>query len=71
MKHISMRFQTALATVYGLKMFIRDVIKAFIQSTTTLSRAVFMRAPKEKGLPRGKILKVLKPLYGMPKSPMH
>ena len=70
-KRLSMRILTSVAAAYRLKLFIRDVIKAFVQSTTTLRRPVYMRAPKEMGLPPGKVLQVLKPLYGMPESPMH
>lgn len=51
--------------------FLRDIIQAYIQSLSRLHRRVFMRAPKELGLPEGTILEVVKPLYGIPESGLH
>ena len=70
-KRLSMRILAALSRSYQLKLFTRDVTKAFVQSTSTLNRPVFMRAPREMKFPVGKVVKVISPLYGMPESPMH
>lgn len=71
MKRLSIRLLTALSIVFGFHLFTRDVTKAFVQSKTLLTRPANMRAPAEIEIPRGQVLKVLKPLYGMPESPMH
>lgn len=42
-----------------------------MQSTTTLSRGVFIRPPTEIDLPAGSTLKVIKPLYGIPEAGNH
>ena len=54
-----------------LKPFTRDITQAYIQSHTDLEREVYIRAPRELGLPEGYILKVVKPLYGIPESGLH
>lgn len=70
-KRLAIRLLLALVASYQLSLFTREVAKAFLQSHTTLRRAAYMRPPKEMGLLPNKVLKVLKPLYGMPESPMH
>lgn len=37
-------------------MFVREVTQAYIQSTTTLERDVYIRAPAEMELPPGTVL---------------
>lgn len=54
-KRLTIRLLIAIGVSYGLKLFTRDVAKAFVQSHTTLRRAVYMRAPKEIQLPPGKV----------------
>ena len=52
-------------------LFIRDISMAYIQSDRALGRDVFVRAPKELELEEGMLLKVYKPLYGIPESGKH
>lgn len=40
-------------------------------SQTPLRRLVYLKAPSIMGLEKEKVLKVVRPLYGMPESPMH
>ncbi len=55
----------ALCVIYDLKVSTRDITKAFVQSAT-----VYVRSPKELKL-FDKVLKIIRPLYGMPESPIH
>ncbi len=70
-KRLSMRLLLALATSYRMKLWTRDVTQAFVQSKSELRRPVYMRPPKEMQVPSGQVVKVVKPLYGVPESPMH
>ena len=67
----SLRLLVALCEMFGFAMYTRDIVKAFIQSKTVLRRPVFVRAPQEMNLAKRAVLKVIKPLYGMPESPIH
>ena len=51
--------------------YTRDITQAYIQSHTDLERDVYIRAPKELGLQPGFVLKVVRPLYGIPESGLH
>lgn len=70
-KRMSLRLLASLSTSYGYELYTRDVTKAFVMSKTLLRRPVFMKPPSEMKLQKGKVVKVIKPLYGMPESPMH
>lgn len=70
-RRISLRLLFAICAAYGYELSSRDVVRAFLRSKTKLRRPIYMRAPKEMGLRKGQILKVLRPLYGMPESPIH
>lgn len=48
-----------------------EITQEYIQSHTELERSVYIRAPSQHGLPPGYILKVVKPLYGIPESGLH
>lgn len=50
----------------ALDAILRDIIQAYIQAVSTLTRRVFILAPKEMGIPDGYVLEVIKPLYGIP-----
>lgn len=69
-KRSSLRILVALCAMYELPLHTRDVTKAFLQSTTVLRRPVFVRPPKEMGIDDA-VLKIIRPLYGMPESPIH
>jgi hypothetical protein len=52
-------------------LYLRDITQAYTQSTTKLNRAFFVRPPVEMGLAQGTILRVVKPLYGVPEAGNH
>ena len=56
-------------------LFLRDISQAYVQSTTKLNRDFFISAPIELttrlGITKGSILKVVKPLYGVPEAGNH
>jgi Reverse transcriptase (RNA-dependent DNA polymerase) len=59
-----------------LGLFLRDITQAYVQSNTTLNREFYVRPPKglesELGIDNSNlVLKVLKPLYGVPKAGNH
>lgn len=70
-KRMYLRLLSAIAVSAEIGLFTRDVSKAFVQSDSTLQLPVYMQPLKEMPVPAGKILKVVKPLYVMPESPMH
>lgn len=51
--------------------YTQDITQEYFQSHTDLEREVNIRAPRELGLPPGFVVKVLKPLYGIPESGLH
>ncbi|EED15482.1 conserved hypothetical protein [Talaromyces stipitatus ATCC 10500] len=62
---------TACMVTHSL--WLRDVVQAYIQSQTYLNRDIFVRPPLELAilLSPGTLLKVVKPLYGIPESGNH
>lgn len=50
---------------------LRDISQAYTQSETEVMRRVYVRPPKEYGLPTGVLLRVDKPLYGLPEAGVH
>jgi hypothetical protein len=52
-------------------LYLRDISQAYVQSNTRLNRDFFVRPPKELKLKEGSILKVVKPLYGVPEAGNH
>ena len=68
----SQRLLLALApSIPKTRVFSRDITQAYVQSNTKLERQVYIKAPKEMGLPDGWVLKIMKPLYGIPESGLH
>ncbi|KAI1004025.1 hypothetical protein K3495_g4184 [Podosphaera aphanis] len=59
----------------GPNLYLRDITQAYVQSSTNLNRNFYIRAPSELtdelGIPRNSILKVIKPLYGVPEAGNH
>ena len=57
------------------ELYLRDISQAYVQSTTTLNRDFYIKPPQELahefGLPGDSILKVIKPLYGVPEAGNH
>eukprot|EP00171_Calliarthron_tuberculosum_P023256 IDg23256t1 len=70
-RRLSLRLLFALCATYKYAPNSRDVVRAFLRAKTKLRRPIYMKAPKEMGLKKGQVLKVLLPLYGMPESPIH
>ena len=56
-----------------MTMWIRDITQAYTQSTTLLQRKILACLPKEieELYPRGTIMVVLKPLYGVAEAGTH
>lgn len=55
-----------------LQLYLRDISQAYVQSRSTLNRTFYAQPPKEMKLDLGDwILKVLKPLYGIPEAGNH
>lgn len=50
------------------KRFLRDIKQAFTQSKYNLERNVFLEAVPELNVPLGKVIRVDKPLYGIPEA---
>ena len=56
-------------------LYLRDITQAYVQSTTNLNREFYIRPPEELtnelGVDRASILKVVRPLYGVPEAGNH
>src|SRR6266702_8606958 len=52
-------------------LYLRDISQAYMQSSTYLSRDIFIRPPHKLNLQPGTILQVLKPLYRVPETRNH
>jgi len=57
------------------QLFLRDISQAYVQSTTNLNREFYVRPPRELseelGINKDSVLKVVKPLYGVPEAGNH
>lgn len=56
-----------------MSLHLRDVSQAYVQSKTHLSREIYAKPPKEiqDNLPTNSVLKISKPLYGIPEAGTH
>jgi hypothetical protein len=76
-QRVSQRLILCMAAIgyHELKLYLRDISQAYVQSTTNLNREFYVRPPKELqsqlGLNESSVLKVLKPLYGVPEAGNH
>lgn len=65
----SIRLILSIASILGLRLFLLDVMQAYLQAKDLLTRVVYLRPKPEDmhlfGLATGYILKLLKPLYGL------
>lgn len=59
------------ASQKSMTLYTRDITQAYVQSRTKIERTVHLRPPMEMGLSEGVVLKVVKPLYGIPESGLH
>ena len=64
----SVRLLIGLASVFGFRLFSTDVTQAYLQNADQLVRDVYLKPSKEFELALDKILKLLKPLYGLADS---
>lgn len=70
MKRILLRSLMAVIASKKLSVYVRDAPKAFSMSQTPLHRLVFMKTLKGMNGERGKVVKVVRPVYCMPESPV-
>jgi hypothetical protein len=75
-QRVSQRLILCLAAILDeTELYLRDISQAYVQSTTTLNRDFYVRPPTELsqqlGLGRDSILRVIKPLYGVPEAGNH
>ncbi len=71
-QRVSQRLILCLAaTCTNLKIYLRDISQAYVQSTTVLNRDFYAYPPKELKLSSDIVLKVIKPLYGIPEAGNH
>jgi hypothetical protein len=72
-QRMSQRIILALAACImpDCHLYLRDITQAYVQSKTPLNRQFFIRPPSELDLPERSILKVIKPLYGVPEAGAH
>src|SRR5271155_1799902 len=58
-----------------MHLYLRDISQAYVQSATNLNREFYVRPPRELenelGIGKDSVLKVLKPLYGVPEAGNH
>jgi hypothetical protein len=52
-------------------LYLRDISQAYVQSRTPLARDFYTKPPPELGLPLNTILKLVRPLYGVPEAGNH
>ena len=55
----------------NMKVCLRDISQAYTQSTTSLIRDIYILAPAEMNVPEGYLLRVCRPLYGIPEAGTH
>lgn len=74
-QRVSQRLILCLAALGLHKLYLRDISQAYVQSTTNLNREFYIRPPRELqtelGLGEDSVLKVLRPLYGVPEAGNH
>ena len=72
-QRMSQRLILALAAIMidSCNLYVRDITQAYVQSTTSLNRKFYVRPPQELGLRGDAILKIIKPLYGVPEAGAH
>jgi Reverse transcriptase (RNA-dependent DNA polymerase) len=70
-QRVSQRLIICLAASTNLDLCLRDISQAYVQSSTILSRDFYVRPPEEMGFGKEQVLKVVKPLYGVPEAGNH
>ena len=68
-QRVSQRLILCIAAIGLYSLYLRDILQAYIQSTTNLNCEFYIRPPRklqnELGISKDTVLKVLKPLYGV------
>lgn len=67
-RQASARILVGLAAAFEFELFSTDVTQAYLQSATPLQREVYIKPGKDFGLGPDKLLKLLRPLYGLADS---
>jgi hypothetical protein len=67
-KQYSSRILVGLAAIFGFRLFSTDVTQAYLQSSEPLRRDVFIKPASDFGLEENKMLKLIRPLYGLADS---
>ena len=72
-QQMSQRFILAFAAIMinSCSLYLRDITQAYVQSTTSLNQKFYVRPPQELDFGNGAILKIIKPLYGVPEAGAH
>lgn len=69
MQRVSQRTTLSIAVSDDkLDAVLRDIVQAYIQAMSKLTRRVFIKEQKELELPDGYVSEIIKPLYGIPES---
>lgn len=55
----------------SLTFFTRDISQAYVQSDTNVQRKVFVKPPADFDFPTNVLLRVDRPLYGLPEAGVH
>lgn len=78
-QRVSQRLIICLAAIFqdndNIKLYLRDVTQAYVQSTSNLNREFYIRPSPELisllGVSSDCVIKVMKPLYGVPEAGNH
>ena len=71
-QRMSQRLILALSAINPqLGLYLRDITQAYVQSSTSINREFYIRPPIEFGFQNGTVMKVIKPLYGIPEAGAH
>jgi len=73
-QRVSQRIILALAVILqekAVSLYLRDITQAYVQSNTHLNRDFYVRPPKELRLKDGLLMRIIKPLYGVPEAGNH
>lgn len=71
-QRVSQRLLLCCATlVPNSKVALRDISQAYTQSTTRIQRNIFVKPVKELEIPSKTLLRVVRPLYGIPEAGTH